>query len=73
MGIYLTYLGIGVATTFVGLAAFYLADYLGNTSDDPETVDTMSTFARAIGLFVAIVGFGGVLFGGVGVLFGLVG
>jgi hypothetical protein len=73
MAIYLTYFAIGVVTTLVGLAGFYLADYLGTTSDDPEDVDTVATFARAVGLFVAIVGFGGVLFGGVGVLTGLLG
>jgi hypothetical protein len=70
--VYVIYFGVGLATMILGLGGFYLGDYLGDDDADPEDVDAALTFVRAIGLFVAIVGFGGVLFGGVGLLGSLV-
>jgi hypothetical protein len=70
--VYVIYFGVGLATMLLGLGGFYLGDYLrdddAGADADPADVDATLTFVRAIGLFVAIVGFGGVLFGGVGLL-----
>jgi hypothetical protein len=71
MSIYLVYFGIGLAVFLAGMGGFYLVDRVtdpaGEGPDDGAELDSTAALFRSVALFVAIVGFGGVLFGGVGV------
>ena len=76
MDVYLAYSGIGLAVFLLGMAGFYAVDRVtdpeghGPAGPDGEgEIDTTAAIFRSIALFVAIVGFGGVLFGGVSVVF----